>query len=218
MSAPAFDLKKALTAHEAAIGYAVRLQTASSTEADGGGERLVALSALSVLAHEAVCLHRAIEVLAREGWAFGAPILMRSMLDLALSAVVIVNADRPDVAAFEYLYAFTKSDDYKSSPEAQKEALESINKHMEQMTLADREAAASYLASSKLSIERHTWRLYRHEDVSGRPVSLGYQSQKGSPIGCVGPRWEHMAAHRNVARLGTSFWGSGDLNTRGSRK
>ena len=148
MSAPTFDLKKALAAHEGAIRYAVRLQRASSTKADSG-ETLVALSALSVLAHEAVCLHRAIEVLATEGWAFGAPILMRSMLDLALSALVIVNADRPDVAAFEYLYAFTKSDDYQSNPAAQKEAQESVDKHMKQMTPADREQAAGYLASTK---------------------------------------------------------------------
>ena len=143
MSGPVFDLRKALMAHDEATEYAVRVQAASSSK------QSVARSALSVLAHESVCLHRAIEALGREGWAFAAPILMRSTLDLALSALVIVNADRPDVAAFEYFYAFTKGEDYRSNPKAQEETAVSVRTHLEQMTSADRDAASAFLVSSK---------------------------------------------------------------------
>jgi hypothetical protein len=136
-------LKIALVAHEMAIQYAVRVQAASSSSQG------IARSALSILAHDAVRLHRAVEVLACKGWACAGPILTRSILDLALSALVIVKADRPDVAAFECLYAFTQNEEYQSNLKTKEETEISVREAFTQMIQADREAASKFLASSK---------------------------------------------------------------------
>jgi hypothetical protein len=69
-----------------------------------GGPR-VAVAALSVLAHDSICLHRAIYSLCRAGWAFATPILLRTMLDALLSVAVITRSARPNVAAFKFFYA-----------------------------------------------------------------------------------------------------------------
>jgi hypothetical protein len=71
------------------------------------------------------------------------------MLDMVLSVVVIVNAKRPDVAGFEYLYAYIRSNDPRWVQKAQKHAAVWIKHHLELMTPEDQEAAQAYLARSK---------------------------------------------------------------------
>ena len=136
---PTFDLDAAIDAHEATMGYAVRLWETSSTQS-------VARTALALLVHDAVCLHRAILVLGGAGWAFATPILARAMLDLSHSAQVIVHAPQPDVAAFEWLYAFAKDEIYRSSPDVQK----AIAAALAQMNPTHRKQAEAFLASPKI--------------------------------------------------------------------
>jgi len=141
---PTFDLKTALAANEATIRYAIRVwETSSSTQS-------LARRALGWLAYDAVCLHQAILFLGLEGWAFATPILARSMLDLSLSVQVIVNASQPDVAAFEYLYAFAKDGLYQSSPEARQAIAAVCDRELAQMNPTDRKEAEAFLASQRL--------------------------------------------------------------------
>jgi hypothetical protein len=149
-----FDPRDVIAIHDAAIGYVVKVQGASFQKAEQEQSDLVATSALSVLSHEMVCLHRAIKDLSLAGWAFAAPILLRSMVDAMCSIAVIANSDRPDVAAFKYFYTFTKDflHDPTRAPDvvAAKEApiraeLEaSIIEHMAQMTEGDQQAASNF--------------------------------------------------------------------------
>jgi hypothetical protein len=103
-----FDLNKILAAHDAATVYAFRVQKCISKKAEEDPKNLVAAAALSTLAHECVCLHRAISDLARAGWAFAAPILLRSLLEAGISIAVIIESARPDVTAFKYFYSYVK--------------------------------------------------------------------------------------------------------------
>ena len=157
--APTPDLKTALIAHEATMLYAVRVWNTSASA------QSVARKALAWLAHDAVCLHQAIHTLGLKGWAFATPILARSMLDLSLSVQVIVNASDPDVAAFEWLYAFAKDEPYRSDLKVQNEIAATKAQDLAQMSLADRKAAEAFLASSKAGHYWYSHRFKRPNDV-----------------------------------------------------
>ncbi len=149
-----FDPRDVIAIHDAAIDYAVNVQRASFQKTEQEKSSLVATSALSALSHEMVCLHRAIKDLSLSGWAFAAPILLRSILDAMCSIAVIANSDRPDVAAFKYFYAFTKDflHDPTRAPDSvagmeapiRAELEASIIQHMAQMTEGDQQAASNF--------------------------------------------------------------------------
>src|SRR2546427_3155068 len=97
MTFPLFDAREILSIHDEACEAAVRVQERSMRQADTGAGPRVAISGLSVLAHDSICLHRAIVSLCSAGWAFAAPILLRAMLDALLSVTVITRSPRPNV-------------------------------------------------------------------------------------------------------------------------
>src|SRR2546426_8406574 len=140
MPLPLFHPDDVIRVHDAVLEYAIRVQEAVARRTEQRTTNLVAAAALQTLAHETICLHRAIRDLCVAGWAFGAPILLRSMLEAMLSTVVIVNNNRPDVAAFKYFYAYTKEDLSDPSVDTQLAHVQTqanIDTHMAQMTPGD---------------------------------------------------------------------------------
>lgn len=155
MPPPKFDLEKILAAHDAATAYALLIQKKISKKTEKESKHLVAAAALSTLAHECICLHRAIGDLALAGWAFAAPILLRSLLEAGVSTAVIIESEHVDVTAFKYFYSHVKDflrDSAKHPgpvPEhadrIRVEAQEGIKANMEQMAPEDRAAAEEWL-------------------------------------------------------------------------
>lgn len=164
MDVPKFDLTKVIAAHDAATAYAVLVQKKTSEKTEKESKNLVAAAALSTLAHECVCLHRAIKDLALAGWAFAAPILLRSLLEAGTSMTVIIDSDRSDVTAFKYFYSHAKDflrdpqkhpapiPEFKERIKAEAEA--GSKAHMDQMTQKDKTAAEEWL---KQPSKGHFW-------------------------------------------------------------
>ncbi len=150
MPLPLFDVQEIIAIHDEACTAAVRVQERSMQRADAGAAHRVAVSALSILAHDSICLHRAIHSLSLAGWAFAAPILLRTLLDALLSVAVITRSARPNVAAFKFLYAGARPalQDPASTPALAAEARANISVHRSQMTPEEQGEADSYLIAS----------------------------------------------------------------------
>jgi hypothetical protein len=86
------------------IELAVELQKRSKAKFDHQPDDLVR-TALFVLIHDAVTIHRAVGVLAEAGWPAPAAVLLRTLVDIGVSAMAIVNSATPPMAAFRYFYA-----------------------------------------------------------------------------------------------------------------
>jgi hypothetical protein len=146
-----------LRIHEAALDYVIRVQQVAARQGDQKSTDLVSEAALSVLAHETTCLHRATRAVCVAGWAFAAPIILRAMLEATCSTLVIVNSGRPEVAAFKYFYAHTKEDLGDPSVDPQRIADEvraNMSIHMAQMTPEDQRLAHDYLQAPRAG---HFW-------------------------------------------------------------
>lgn len=147
MPLPLLDLDKVLAVHTAALEYTVRIQTAASKKAEGETTNLVARAAISSLMHDMACLHQAIMALCATGWACAAPVLLRSMLEGAMSIAVIVDSDRPDVTGFKYLYQKVPDEviDPAMKPSIQKEMQSNVGRNLPQMTRDDQATAKAFL-------------------------------------------------------------------------
>lgn len=157
MPLPLYHPDDALRIHEAALDCAIRVQQAAARQGDQRSTNLVSGAALSVLAHETICLHRATRAVCIAGWAFAAPIMLRAMLEATCSTLVIVNSSRPDVAAFKYFYAHTRNDLSDPSVDPQRiadEARANISIHMVQMMPKDQQLAHDYLQAPRAG---HFW-------------------------------------------------------------
>jgi hypothetical protein len=134
--------------HQAALEYTVRIQSAASKKAEGETTNLVARTAISVLMHDMACLHQAVRDLCRCGWAFASPILLRSMLESAMSVAIIIANDHADLTGFKYLYAKVSEEgqDPRMTSLVAEEERTNIERHFAQMTPEDREAAKKFLA------------------------------------------------------------------------
>jgi hypothetical protein len=146
MPLPLLDLSRVLAIHDASVEYAVRIQGAASEKTEEETTNLVARSAISTLMHDLACLHQGVKTLCAGGWACACPILLRSMLEHAMSMAVIIRSDRPDLTAFQYFYAPLSeelSDPTNKSVVAEREA--NLARHLPQMAQADQASAKEFL-------------------------------------------------------------------------
>jgi len=90
--------------HEPAIELAVELQRRSKEKFDSAPNDLVR-DALFVLTTDAVCVHRALGCLVGAGWPGPAAALLRTLLDINISALAVINSTTPTMAAFRYFYS-----------------------------------------------------------------------------------------------------------------
>ena len=90
--------------HEPAIELVVELQAASRRKYEHAPNSLPR-DALFIITHDAVRVHRAIGSLSDAGWAGPGAALLRTLLDLIVSSLAIVNSASPPMAAFRYLYS-----------------------------------------------------------------------------------------------------------------
>lgn len=90
--------------HNEAVALAVKAAHESAKKYEGAPNDLVR-DACHVISHDAVCVHRAIGALADAGWSGPAAALLRTLLDLNISALAIVKSARPKMAAFRYFYS-----------------------------------------------------------------------------------------------------------------
>ncbi len=58
-----------------------------------------------MLSHDAICVHRAIGVLVDAGWPAQGAALLRTLLDMNISALALAHSQSPPLAGFRYLYA-----------------------------------------------------------------------------------------------------------------
>lgn len=148
MPFPLHDLRDIERIHVGALAYTVAVNQFLASE--NQKTRLVAQSAISVLMHDVACLHGAVRDLCLAGWAFAAPILLRSMLEGAMSVAVIANSDRPDVTAFKYFYAHVRNKkDIPAGLVAQfeEEVKRSTSMHLLQMTPEDQEVSKQFMTT-----------------------------------------------------------------------
>jgi len=89
---------------DAAIELAVLAQSISRAKYESSPNDIVR-DALFVLAHDAICVHRAIAQLVLSGWSSPAAPLVRTLLDLTVSMLAILNGASPPLGAFKYLYS-----------------------------------------------------------------------------------------------------------------
>lgn len=139
------DVKIAIEVHDLALDCAVRIQSMCAKAEESVGLYLVSRSALATLFHDVICLHRACKDLSLQGWAFAAPILLRSVLDVLCSMIVIAESTRPDIAAFHYLYSWTKDDLVKSIPRVAEQAEKDIGIDLARMLPADQDLVVKWL-------------------------------------------------------------------------
>jgi len=89
--------------HKPIIELAVELQARSKVKFDAQPNDLIR-DALFVLCHDAVTVHRACGTLVDAGWPAPAAALLRTAVDLNISALAVVNSSTPPMAAFRYFY------------------------------------------------------------------------------------------------------------------
>jgi hypothetical protein len=92
------------TLHDDVLWYATALQ---NTIAEHGGCQSMASEALNALAFNAALTHRGVRTLCEEGWTPLTPILNRTLLDIFVNSVAVVN--RPELAdymGFKYISDF----------------------------------------------------------------------------------------------------------------
>jgi hypothetical protein len=89
--------------HNRTIELLVELQKRSKAKFDDAPDDIVR-AALFILSHDAATIHRAVGALVDAGWPASAAILLRTLVDIAISAMAIVNSANPPMAAFRYFY------------------------------------------------------------------------------------------------------------------
>ena len=95
-----------------------------------------------------LCLHRSVWCLCDGGWAFAAPVLIRTMMDLLISALAVAyrKNDR-EFMGFKYMYGFQKAGlaDPRAPASARGDAQLDIANAMEQMSSDDQARAREFL-------------------------------------------------------------------------
>lgn len=103
--------------------------------------------ALFSIFHDAVILHRSVGELVFGGWSSSAAILVRTLIDLTVSMVAILNSQNSPLAAFRYFnssYRQISRDEYFNS-EFRRNVRGLIREQIEQLPKADRPAALQFL-------------------------------------------------------------------------
>lgn len=164
MPLPLMDARLVYELHEAALDYAVQVNQRVHEQPENERYR-VARGALLVITHDITCLHRATKDLSLKGWAFAAPILLRSMLDGLCSLLAVTQSVSPDLAGFKYFYASAVSTDVDPAfrERTEKETAENVAQHLPMMKPEDQIAAKEFLQRK-------------------RPLAYWFQDEFESPI------------------------------------
>ena len=98
-----------------------------------------------VLTHDAVCVHRAIGRLVDSGWSAPGGALLRTLMDISVSAVAVNRAASPKLAAFRYLYSGLRrhSRDVGLPAKARRAMFQQIRQRLALLAPADRTLAAA---------------------------------------------------------------------------
>jgi hypothetical protein len=112
-------------------------------------------SALVAITHDAVLTHKSVGLLVAEGWSSSAAPLVRTLLDLTISMLAILNSENPRLAAFRYLHAGYRNfeRDQKYSKRNRDGMRMFLRARIEALDAADRPAAFKYLRAK----ERPYW-------------------------------------------------------------
>lgn len=104
-------------------------------------------AALTAITHDAVIAHQGAGLLVFNGWSSAAAPVVRSMVDLTVSALAIVNSASPQLAAFKYLHAGyrTFERDIGYSREGRAGARQLLRSRVERLRPEDRPTAVAYL-------------------------------------------------------------------------
>ena len=132
---------------EQAIKLAVEASSVSADKYEGARNDIVRDS-LFTLSQDAVITHRAVGTLADAGWSGSSPVLLRTLMDLQVSAAVILNSQNPKLAAFRYFYASYRRlgrDDQSFDREFRASARETIRRRIRQLPEPQRKAALTFL-------------------------------------------------------------------------
>lgn len=87
----------AVRSYQASFDLAIRAQILSKAKYDSSPNDIVR-DALFVLSHDAICVHQAIGQLVFTGWSSPAAPLVRTLLDLTVSMLAILNGTTPPLS------------------------------------------------------------------------------------------------------------------------
>ncbi|MFI5167026.1 MAG: DUF5677 domain-containing protein [Thermoanaerobaculales bacterium] len=136
--------------HVEAFKAVIRLNnTAEEAYQAGHGGPLLHGSMLSMTG-DILCLHRAVWCLCDGGWAFAAPVLLRTMMDLIISAVAVVSRkDDSEFMGFKYMYGFQKAGlaSRNVTHSAKEDAQVDLEKAIEHMNPDDQARARTFLGA-----------------------------------------------------------------------
>lgn len=90
--------------HGAVLDLAVELNGVANRLHDGRPNDIVH-DAMFVISHDAICVHRAIGRLAASGWPAPGSVLVRTLLDLAVSGIALNRSRDRTAAAFRFMYS-----------------------------------------------------------------------------------------------------------------
>jgi hypothetical protein len=99
------------------------------------------------IVHDAIIIHRSIQGLVFNGWSSSGAILERTLLDLTISMIAIVNSKNPTLAAFSYFNANHRQilRDNSFSIKTKQEIKQLIRKQIQQLKPEDRTLAYKFL-------------------------------------------------------------------------
>lgn len=133
--------------HHRAIELAVE-GTARSARIYSTAPNDIVRDALFSLSRDSVIIHRAVGDLVVVGWSGAAAALLRTLMDIQISTLAVVNSSDPKLAAFRYFY-FTyrvfSRDDKHYTPESRRQARETIRGRIASLPPEDRRAALRFL-------------------------------------------------------------------------
>lgn len=112
-----------------------------------GEPKDIVRGALFSISHDAVIVHRAIGELVENGWSSPGAALARTMLDLTVSMVAILQSKNPPLAAFRYFNASHRQiiRDQSFGCETRRSLRELIRFQISQLPSEDRPAALQFL-------------------------------------------------------------------------
>ena len=132
--------------HEAALDFAIACNQLSKAKYDKAPDDIVR-AAIFVLHHDAVITHRAVRALVEAGWSSSGAALVRTLFDISISALAILNSSDSNLAAFKYFYSNYRETarDQSYEPEFRREMRAVIRTRIQSLPTKDRAAALEFL-------------------------------------------------------------------------
>ena len=132
--------------HDLALYFAVECNKVSKAKYDAAPDDIVR-AALLVLHHDAVITHRAIGELTTAGWSSSAAALVRTLFDISVSVLAVLNSSDRKFAAFKYFYSNYRETARDQTYDAafRREMREVIRSRIRSLSAPDQPAALSFL-------------------------------------------------------------------------